>query len=87
MAIVHIPAAMRPTAGGAARVEVAGSNLDEVIDGLEARFPGLRARIVEDGRIRSAMAVFVDGVQVSNDVRNAVKADSEIYLAPAIAGG
>ena len=87
MAKVNIPAAMRPTAGGAAQVDVEGGTLEAVIDGLESRYPGLRARMVENGRIRSALAVFVDGVQVSHDLRNPVKPDSEIYFAPAISGG
>src|ERR1051326_4186867 len=87
MATVNIPAAMRPTAGGAAQAEVSGATLGEVVDNLESAFPGLKARLVDNGRIRSALAVFIDGTQVSSDLSNRVGPESEIYFAPAISGG
>ena len=87
MARVHIPAAMRPTAGGAAQVEVEGATLAEVVDNLEAQFPGLKSRLVDNNRIRSALAVFIDGTQSSNDLQNRVNPQSEIYFAPAMSGG
>lgn len=87
MAVVNIPAALRPLAGGAARAEAGGETLWEVIEALEVQFPGLRARLVEGDRVRPGMAVFVNGTQAAPQLSTRVPAEAEIYFAPAIAGG
>jgi sulfur-carrier protein len=87
MAIVHIPAAMRPVTGDQSTVTVPGETLGKVIEGLEAVFPGIKARLVEGEKLRSGMAVFVDGTMASTSLRTRLSEDSEVYFAPAIAGG
>jgi molybdopterin synthase sulfur carrier subunit len=87
MPTVHIPAAMRPVTGDRSTVVVTGETLAAVIDGLEAEFPGIKARLVDGEKLRSGMAVFVDGVMASTGLRTRLKEESEVYFAPAIAGG
>ena len=87
MATVHIPAAMRGRTGGQTDVVVAGSTLGELIEGLEALYPGLKSRMVEGERIRPGLATFVDGQNVSSNLGTRVPENAEIYFAPAIAGG
>ncbi len=87
MATVYIPAPMRRLTGGKASVPVSGETLGEVIDALESAYPGIRERLVEDGRLRGGMAVFINGTNPPGGLRAKVPADAEIYFAPAIAGG
>jgi len=87
MAVVHIPAPLRQLTGGESQVTVEGATLRQVVDALEAAHPGIRARLVEGDRLRPGLAVFVDNVQADAGLRTPVKHDSQIYLAPAIAGG
>jgi molybdopterin synthase sulfur carrier subunit len=87
MPVVHIPAPLRHLTGGEGVVEAAGATLGDVIDSLEARYPGLRNRLAEGERIRPGMAVFVDGVQVPVRLSTRIADSSEIYFTPALSGG
>lgn len=84
---VHIPAAMRSLTGGDAQVDVSGSTLAGVIDSLEERFPGLKERMTEGGRLRRGLAAFVNDQSPSAGLQTPVGPDDEVYFAPAIAGG
>jgi len=87
VAKVHIPAAMRVLTGGVEEVSATGNTLGAVIDSLQGAHPGLKSRLVEEGRLRAGLAVFVDGVQVTGGLSARIGEQSEIYFAPAISGG
>ena len=88
MPVIHIPAALRHLSGDRARIEVAGTNLRQVFDALERECPGLTARIIEDGDLRTDMAVAIDGaILEGGGLIQPVSADAEIYLVPPIGGG
>ena len=69
MAVVHVPSAMRELTGGAARIDVAGDTVREVIEAMEAKHPGFRERLLKDGKLRPGMQVFVDGVSNRSGLR------------------
>ena len=87
MPVLHIPSAMRSLCGGEARVVVAGDSLADAIDALETQYPGLRDRLVDEGRIRGGLALFVDNEMVRTGLRTRLKPESEVYFAPAVSGG
>ncbi len=87
MAEVHIPAALRSLTGGEANLSAPGETLREVIEGLDARYPGLKSRLVAGDRLSPGLAVFVDGELPTTGLRTKVSPSAEIYFAPAIAGG
>ncbi len=87
MVTVHIPAAMRILTLGEAQVSAEGSTLREVIEHLEAHFPGLQSRLAEEERLRSGLAAFVNGVSVRPLLSTRIPEGAEIFFAPAIAGG
>lgn len=87
MAIVNIPATMRPLAGGQTQVDVPGATLREVIEALDSQYPGMKVRLLEDDRLQPGLAVWVDGDTPSTGLRTRLEPDSEVYFAPAIAGG
>ena len=50
---VRIPTPLRSYTGNAANVEVDGATVAEVLANLDARYPGIRFRVVdEQGRLR-----------------------------------
>lgn len=87
MAVVFIPALLRDLTGGAEQVEQQGETLRQVIDGLEARFPGIRERLFEGERLRPGIAVFVDGELSHRKLRHKLEPGSEVHFLPAISGG
>ena len=87
MTTIHIPAPLRGLTGGESTVTAAGGTLGKLIDDLDARYPGVKARLVEGDRIRPGMAVFVNSVQAPSRLETKVVEDADIYFTPAIAGG
>jgi molybdopterin converting factor small subunit len=87
VAIVHIPTQMRSLARGRDRVEARGSTLRQVIETLDADYPGMKDQLIEDGKIRSQLAIAVDGTVVESGLVAPVAEDAEIYVIPAIGGG
>ena len=86
MAVVWIPALLRPLAGGQETVRAAGATLREVIDDLDRQFAGFRDRLLENGMIRPEIALAIGGAQAI-DLGATVGADDEVHILPAIAGG
>jgi molybdopterin synthase sulfur carrier subunit len=92
MAVVWIPALYRDLTAGEATAVVPGETVRELIENLEARYPGIKARLYrEDGeRIRSGVVVVIDGIvirQRSRLLREPLTDTSEVHFLPAISGG
>lgn len=87
MPTVNIPAVLRTLTNGETSATVDGSTLGEVINQLDARYPGIKARLVEDGKLRGGIAVFVNEELPTTGLRTRLEPDAQIYFAPAIAGG
>ena len=86
---VRIPTILRSYTDGAKAVEGVGASLDELISDLDTRHPGLRERIVEDGKLRRFVNVYLN----DEDVRFLGGIDTEVgdgdvvTVLPAVAGG
>lgn len=78
---------LRDLTGGTSTVEASGANVRELIDDLDRRWPGIRARLVEEGRLRSNLSVAVDGEISPLGLREAVDPASEVHFVAAIKGG
>ena len=89
MAVVRIPTVLRPHTGGEARVEVAGTTIGEILTALVADNPALEERLLEDGRIRGYVNVFVDDedIRYLDGESTVVPAGVEVSIMPAVAGG
>lgn len=90
MAIVRIPSPLRRLTDGRVEVEVSSGTVRSMIDDLEARFPGLAARLLDDaGHLHRHVHVFVGEA----DVRSAAGLDTRVAagdvvsIVPAVAGG
>ncbi len=87
MAVVWIPALLQSLTGGEEKVVVAGKTVGELIDQLEARYPGVKERLVEGGEIRPHIAVAIDGDVSPEGLEQDVQDASEIHFIPALSGG
>ena len=88
--LVLIPAPLRRYTGGVAKVNATGATVAELISNLDAAYPGIRDRIVEnDGQIRRFVNVFVNGnnVRKLDGAETAIKDGDEVGIVPAMAGG
>lgn len=87
MPVVWIPALLRELTGGQERVIVPGETVRQVIENLEARFPGIQERLMEGDRLRPGLAVVVDGEVSRERLRHRLVEMSEVHFVPAISGG
>ena len=87
MATVFVPSLMRDLTGGADRVSVPGSTVRQVIDNLDTAYPGVKARLVQDGRLNPSIGVAVDGVVSRLRLLQPVGETSEVHFLPAVSGG
>jgi molybdopterin synthase sulfur carrier subunit len=87
MVTVFIPSALRRLTNGAARVEARGRTVRALIDDLDSRFPGLRQRLSEDGRLKPGLAVVVGTSIQAAGLLADVPEDAEVHFVPAVGGG
>lgn len=87
MAVVFVPSLLRDLTGGADRVEVAGATVRQVVQNLEAQFPGMRERLVDGETLSPRVAVAVDGHVTRLGLLERVGPSSEVHFLPAISGG
>jgi len=87
---VRIPTILRSYTGGASEVTTPEGTLREVIAGLDAAYPGLGGRIVDDGgQLRRFVNVYVgdEDVRFAQGLDTLVAAGSRVSVIPAVAGG
>ena len=84
---VWIPSLHRELTGGKEVVTAEGETVGELIAQLETRFPGIEARLCEEGRIRPHIAVSVNSEITRRGLRHKLTEPSEIHFIPALSGG
>jgi sulfur-carrier protein len=87
MAEVHLPATLPPLfADLPRRLEVEAATVDEAIQRLDERWPGLRDRLCEPGsELRCHINVYVDRERAG--LETALEAGSRVDVIAAISGG
>jgi molybdopterin converting factor small subunit len=87
---VRIPTILRTYTGGESEVTAEGATLAEVLDSLEAGYPGIRARVLDDaGKLRRFVNVYVgeEDVRFASGLQTPTPAGSQVSVIPAVAGG
>ena len=87
---VRIPTILRSYTGGAAEVSADHGTLREVIAGLDAAYPGIAGRIVDDGgKLRRFVNVYVgeEDVRFAQGLDTLVPSGAQVSVIPAVAGG
>ena len=89
-ATVRIPTPLRALTGGTAEVPVSAGPLAAVVRELDAAYPGLAGRVLDDsGRLRRFVNVYVgdDDVRFLDGLRTPVADGVSVSIVPAVAGG
>ncbi len=87
---VRIPTILRTYTGGQSEVSAEGADLAGVLADLEANFPGIRDRVLDEaGDLRRFVNVYVgnEDVRFLDSLGTATPAGSQISIIPAVAGG
>jgi molybdopterin converting factor small subunit len=86
----RIPGPLRNLSDGAATVPVEASDLRSAIDQLDARYPGFKGRLLDDGgEPRQFVNLFLndEDVRLGKGLDSPLGASDEIAIVPAVAGG
>ena len=88
MVHVHFTQHLRHVAPNGA-VDAAGATVAAALADVFGRFPAVKGYVLDDqDRLRTHIAVFVDGTHVRKDVLSyPLGADSEVYVLQALSGG
>ena len=87
---VRIPTILRTYTDGESEVGAAGETLGQVLDDLDASYPGIKGRILDDqGALRRFVNVYVgnDDVRFLDALETKVEAGAQVSVIPAVAGG
>jgi molybdopterin synthase sulfur carrier subunit len=87
---VKIPTPLRSLTNDRDSFAATGKDLREVVASLEGEFPGMEARILDDGgEIRRFVNIYVNGedVRFLDGLTTALKDGDEVSIVPAVAGG
>jgi sulfur-carrier protein len=84
---VTIPSPLRSYTQGRAEVIASGATFAELLNDLDADFPGIRFRMIdEQDRIRRHIRLFVNREQVV-DLSQRLRDDDEVQILCALSGG
>jgi molybdopterin converting factor small subunit len=90
MSAVRIPPTLRSATGGAKQVQVPGTTVREVLDGLVAAYPPLASQLLDaEGGLNRFVNVFLNDTDVRHlDALDTPVAEGDsLVLLPAMAGG
>ena len=84
---VFVPIGMRPLSGGRRIVQATGRTVREVVNDLEANYPGFLESLIEKDRLRRGLTVAVNSVEQPLGLLAKVPPNAEVHILPAMAGG
>jgi len=87
---VRIPTQLRTFTNDASEVEAQGGTVSEIVDDLEARYPGLKERLMDDsGKLRRFVNIYVndEDVRFLDGIGTEVPDGAKLSIIPAVAGG
>ncbi len=89
MPTVRIPTVLRKHTDGNAKVDADGDTVGEVFAALIDEHPGLEDQLLEDGKVRGFINVYVEDedIRYIDGLDSPVEPDDEIAIMPAVAGG
>ncbi|UXY27846.1 MoaD/ThiS family protein [Streptomyces sp. HUAS TT20] len=86
---VRIPTILRTYTDGQKAVEGSGETLAELLADLETRHTGIHARIVDEGRLRRFVNVYLndEDVRFLDNINTKLSDGDAVTILPAVAGG
>ena len=84
---VVVPPPLHSYTQGVSRVRLEGRTLAELLAGLDALYPGIRFRIIdEQDRVRPHIKLFVNG-RLAPGIAEPVSGEDEVHIICALSGG
>ncbi|HLB61179.1 MAG TPA: ubiquitin-like small modifier protein 1 [Actinomycetota bacterium] len=90
MVRVKLPTILRKHTGGEPAVDAEGATLRELLENLEARYPGLTKNVLaNDGGLHRFVNVYVndEDVRYLGSLETAMREGDVVSILPAVAGG
>lgn len=87
---VRIPTPLRALTNGARLIEVGAADLSQAIDELDQKFPGFRARLIDErGEVLRFVNIFVNerDIRFLGGLQTPLTDGAEVSIVPAMAGG
>jgi len=86
---VRIPTILRPYTGGEKLVTASGDSLQAVVADLDANYPGIGERLLDDSGLRRFVNVYLndEDVRFLSGLATEVSDGDSITILPAVAGG
>lgn len=88
--LVRVPTPLRRMTNGQGKVEIDSGTMGEIVERLEAAYPGFKARLVdENGDLRYFVNIYLNGedVRFLQGLDTSTKSGDEVSIVPAVAGG
>jgi len=88
--LVRIPTPLRRLTGGQGEVTAEGRTVQELLEALERRFPGVKERLYDEGgQLRRFVNIYIndEDIRFAQGLETALKKGDEVSIVPAIAGG
>ena len=86
---IRIPTILRPYTKDKKSVQAEGANLGSLIADLDANFPGIGERLLENGALRRFINIYIndEDVRFLGSLDAQVKDGDSVTILPAVAGG
>ena len=87
---VRIPTPLRRLTDGADSVGTDSANVENAIENLEAQYPGIRERVIDDsGELHRFVNIYVNGedIRFVDGLKTSIRDGDEVSIVPAVAGG
>jgi molybdopterin synthase sulfur carrier subunit len=86
---VSIPTILRSYTNNSRSVSATGETLEQVIADLESQFPGIAGRLIEDGKLRRFVNIYIndEDVRFTGSLEAPVSEGDSVTVLPAVAGG
>ncbi|MEM7370071.1 MAG: MoaD/ThiS family protein [Bacteroidota bacterium] len=90
MVTVQFTPALRRFFPDLTAVDVQGETVREVLNGIEAKYPGMKSYLMDDqGSLRQHVNIFVGGARIEDDreLSDSLQPGDEVYVMQALSGG
>ena len=87
---VRIPTPIRRVTNGEDKITVSGATLRQIIEAMEEKYPGIKARLCDDkGDLRNFVNIYINGedVRFLSGIDSPLNPGDEVSIIPAVAGG
>lgn len=86
---VRIPTPLRTLTAGNDEVDAEGGTVADVIADLEAKYPGMKDRLLDEKGVRRFINIFVgdEDIRFLDGLKTELKSGDRLSIVPAIAGG